>query len=146
MRNKCKWNIPIISKILENTRAKKSAKEILRKYPLYKTEDFIQRTYERNAEIRKHKNERNAEIKYFLSYVFLFPLSKIFKLLSFVARIGIVIGVFTFFVGLYDMIKVFTANDGSEEIVKIVFYLIAPFVMAFFSFAFSCLAEKCWED
>lgn len=138
--------VPIIGKAIEHSRAEKRANEILKKYSFYKTEDSIQRTWDRRMELYKQRKDKMDRIKYFFAYVFLYPLSKISKLISFVSRIGMVISVFTFFVGVFDVYKYYIKCDMSVNVNKAIILIIAPFVFSLLSYVFGMLADRLWKD
>lgn len=137
--------IPVIGRILENKKAEKNATEILKKYQFYKTEDSVQKTLDRNMALYRERKEKIIGVKYFFSYVFLMPLSKIFKLISFLSRIGLFISIFTFFIGGYKLYKCISGS-GNVDVMQMIAYLVAPFVLAFASYLFSMIADKCWKD
>lgn len=83
-------------------------------------------------------------IKEFFSYVFLYPLSKRLKIMSFLARLVMYAGVITFFIGGYNLVM-HIITGSSVDTIRMIVLLAAPFVGAFGSIAFSYLSQACWD-
>lgn len=139
-----KYKIPIIGRMIEKREAERKADELLKKYTFYKTEDAMQITVDRKMAAYKRNRETKNAVKDFFSYVFLYPLSKILKIMAFLSRLVMYAGVIAFFIGGYYLIKLITTG-AAVDIPRMIMLLIAPFVGAFGSIAFSYLAQACWD-
>ncbi len=146
MKNNKYFKIPLIGKMIEKRERKKRVNEMVNKHPYFKSEEYYKRNIEFQMNKMREKNEMFERIRYFFSYVFLYPLSKIFNIISFVSRVGMFISVITFFIGGKDLINLIFKNGYSCDIKKMIAFLVAPFVFAFFSYAFGFLSDKCWDD
>lgn len=134
----------IIKKYIESRKVDKEVDRLLKKHTFYKTEESIQIKLDREMESLRERNRKIIAIKSFLSYVFLYPLSKILKLISYVSRVGIMISVITFFIGLYDLFKY--VNKESVDIKMMIVFLVAPFMLSLASYVFGAVSKKLWND